>query len=179
MVSAAVRGIVLLFTLLCLALAAALFAVAGGWDPSVTLARWVALGVGHPWLAGGLGGLLVFLGGLVAWLVLPRPGGPRATAVTETEWGEVAVSLDAVQDLVVRTARGVPGVKDVGARITPKESGVEVRLALTVLPDQPIPELGEAVQRQVESQVKGLLGVHVTAVRVAIQQVVRDGPRTE
>jgi len=178
-VSPAVRGIVLLFTLICFALAAALFAVVSGWDPTAGLAAWVALAVQHPWLAGALGGLLVFLGGAVFALILPRRGGPRATAVAETELGEVAVSLDAVRGLVVRAAREVPGVKDVNARVESLESGVNVLLELTVLPDHRIPELGEAVQRQVESQVKGLLGVHVRTVRVAVHQVIRDVPRVE
>lgn len=150
-----------------------------GWDPTASLARWVALAAGHPWLAGALGGLLVFVGGAVFWLVLPRSGGPRATAVTETELGEVAVSLDAVRGLVIRAAREVPGVKDVNARVESGESGVDVLLELTVLPEHRIPELGEAVQRQVESQVKGFLGVNVTAVRVAVHQVMRDVPRVE
>ena len=178
-VSPAVRGIVALFALICFGLAVALLAVVSGWDPTAGLARWVGLAAGSPWVTGALAGLLVFLGGAVLWLTLPAAQGPHATPVKETELGEVAVALDAVRGLVTRAAREVPGVKDVHARVRSRDSGVDVLLDLSVLPDHSIPELGESVQRQVEGQVKGLLGVNVSSVRVAVHQVARDVPRVE
>ncbi|BAS28426.1 alkaline shock response membrane anchor protein AmaP [Limnochorda pilosa] len=173
------RGIVALFALVCGSVAVALFAVVGGWDPTVGLSRWVALAVQRPWGTGALGGLLVFVGAAVLWLALPAAQGPRATRVKETELGEVAVSLDAVRGMVTRAAREVRGVRDVHARVRSRETGVEVLLDLAIHPDHSIPDLGEAVQRQVEGYLKGFLGVNVASVRVAVHQVVRELPRVE
>lgn len=91
--------------------------------------------------------------------------------VRETPLGQIRTHSRAIENLVVRSARNVRGVRDVEATVRPKENAVEIWVSLVAHSDVSIPEVTEQVQRQVEEEVRGTAGVPVSAVVVDVRNV--------
>ncbi|MBE3590668.1 MAG: alkaline shock response membrane anchor protein AmaP, partial [Firmicutes bacterium] len=90
----------------------AIVLLALGWDePQSLLAAAVATQSGR--VALGLAGLVFFAVSVrLLYFAFNRPNRHRAV-VHEAELGEVRISLEAVENLVARVARGIKGVRDV------------------------------------------------------------------
>jgi len=140
-----------------------------GWDP-VPLAQ-----AGGRYLAGHriaalVGGLCVLAGGMYLAYQILAPAKDRGI-VSQTELGQVQIQYRAIENLVVRTAQEIKGVRDVEAAITATGEGVQIALSCNVLPDVSIPALCDQVQQRVAQAVRETVGVEVASVTVDVRNV--------
>lgn len=105
-----------------------------------------------------------------------RQGGGQPV-VYETAVGEVRISLDAVENLVKKTARSIKGVRDVKAVITHDKDGLHAELVSTISPDVSIPEVSEEIQTTVRQYVKRVVGVEMAEVRLEVENIANEGGR--
>jgi len=173
------RVILTVYTFFLTFLSAAFVAVAMGWREPLDYTRQVLENPNGRW-AIGLTGAVFFIASVRLLYFGFRRGGGRAV-VHENELGEVRISLDAVENLVVRVARHQRGVRDVRALAGLSDGRVRVYLRLWVGADVAVPEVGQAVQREVARQVREVMGVEVAEVRVYVVNVASEGrrPRAE
>lgn len=110
------------------------------------------------------------------WFAFRRPQRYRAV-VHEGDLGEVRITLEAVENLVQRVARGVPGVRDVKPAVARGERGLEVYLRLWVAPDVNIPRLGEELREEIRRYVQEVVGVEVVHVDLSVENITLESRR--
>lgn len=127
---------------------------------------------GH-WEAGLIGAvfLLVSLRLLLAGL-RSRRGGKSITH--HTNLGDVHVSLDAVENLVEKTARHTRGVRGVKVSVQHVDAGVSVMLKIVVSPDSNIPTVTDEIQQRVSESIKSTVGVEPADIRVMVDNIAND-----
>lgn len=102
-------------------------------------------------------------------------GRDRGQAVMhESSLGEIRISLDAVENLVRKVARGVKGVREMKADVTNTNAGLAVELKGIISPEVSIPEVSEEIQSAVKSYVRRVVGVEVAEVRIKVENIATD-----
>lgn len=152
-----------------------LFAIMPPWVP---VHQWLE-NVLHPGgrLTVGIVGaaFLIVSGRLFLMASIRRRGGQAITH--ETELGEVRISLDAVENLVRKVARGIKGVREVRARVDQGSQGLAAEVRGTIAPDVSIPEVSEEIQSAVKSYVRRVVGVEVAEVRIHVDNIAGEARR--
>ncbi len=96
---------------------------------------------------------------------------PSAAVVHAGSLGEVRISLGAVENLVSRVARGMKGVRDVRVGGEVRQQRLYLSLRLEVGPEVAIPELADALQKEVARQVRQVVGAEVAGVNVQVRDI--------
>ncbi|MFO7245561.1 MAG: alkaline shock response membrane anchor protein AmaP [Bacillota bacterium] len=170
--------IILAVYTICLAAVSALVVLAAlGWQ--VPLERFVneALRVPEGRWATGILAALFFVSSVRLLGLVFRRRGPGQTLVRETELGQVAIALTAVENLVNRVGRQVEGVRDLTARVEAGDSGVRIRIRAAVAGSAAVPHLTAEMQRVVQQQVRQVVGVEVEQVAVTVADIGAEGRR--
>ncbi len=93
------------------------------------------------------------------------------------EYGEVHITLNTIQSIAERVARKVKGVRELRTTVKALESGNIISLRVTVDGETSIPEMTQALQYEVKTNVETIAGVDITEVKVIVAEVVtQDTP---
>lgn len=163
------RLIIFLSSVLLVLIALALSISAVGWNPTDVVLGAAGFVQSHR-IESGLAGLLLLLAGWHLVFLAVAPTGEQSI-VRETSLGQVSIQHRALENLVIRSAQEVNGIRDVEARIAPQGEGIEIAISMNVLPEFRIPELSDQVQEVVERVVRDVAGVMVTRVSVEVRNV--------
>lgn len=156
----------------------ALFAGLFGWDPAALLSEWMGAGASRSRLVLAAAGAVLALVGAASMRPALRSAGVDRTIVRATSLGEIHLSLRAIQTLARRAAAQVQGIREVEVAVGPSSSGdVNVRVVLTVAPDQPIPELCDQVQARIDQYLRQTAGVSCGQIRLVVRSISREGHR--
>jgi uncharacterized alkaline shock family protein YloU len=103
---------------------------------------------------------------LYAALVPPR----RATraVVRKTDEGSLSITVPTLQDIAIRTAKTVEGVKETCCEVLPLEGGVKVCFRVEPVNDVVLPQMGSQLQSLVKEQMETLTGINVLEVNVMV-----------
>jgi len=107
---------------------------------------------------GAIGALLVLIGILAPYRLEKKLKRSKIIAFQNPD-GEVTVSLSAIEEYVLRVARGVHGIKDIRASVSANKKGINIVANVSVSAGSNIPEMTEAIQSEVKNKVHGMLGV--------------------
>lgn len=91
-----------------------------------------------------------------------------------TEYGDIQISVDTIENLSYKAASRVRGVKEVKTRIKITESGLEIMIRAVVDGESSIPAMTEEVQKQVHDHVEEITGIPVAYVSVYIANLVHS-----
>ena len=72
---------------------------------------------------------------------------------------------------MVRTAGHVQGVREIKARVIQAGQGMSIKLRAAVIPETDIPVASEEIQRLISEQIKQTLGMEVTDVEIAVENI--------
>lgn len=122
------------------------------------------------WQAGVAALLLLLMGLRLGYLAFARERQGQML-VQKSDLGEVSIALAAIENLVQRTARQVPGVREVRSRVAAKPEGLAVRLQAWVGNDANVPELGARLQEAVRQRLQEVISVDATAISVAVKDI--------
>ncbi|OPA81342.1 hypothetical protein BVG16_03235 [Paenibacillus selenitireducens] len=89
------------------------------------------------------------------------------------ELGEIHISMETIENLALKAASRVRGVKDLKVKIRVTEAGLELVVRTFVDGETSIPGLTEEVQRQVRDHVTEVTGIPVAGVSVFIANIVQ------
>jgi len=95
------------------------------------------------------------------YVALRRGGGAAPSIDQRTEFGDIRISLETVENLALKAASRHRGVQDLRARIRVTDAGID------------IPALSEEIQRSVRDHVEEITGIPVANVAVYIANIVR------
>lgn len=91
-----------------------------------------------------------------------------------TEFGDIQISVETIENLAFKAASRVRGIRDVKTRIRITEAGLEIMIRALVDGESAIPALTEEVQKQVHEYVEEITGIPVYNVSVYIANVVQS-----
>ena len=115
-------------------------------------------------------GVMVILS-LTLLVCMAQPSGPSAVQVDTTPDGKIGITLEAVNEMVVRTARGVENIKEVTASISAnKDNSVTIRLSIWLRAEVSISSTVAALQTAVKEYVEQIAGLKVNEVRVMVDK---------
>jgi len=124
--------------------------------------------------------ILILAGARLFWIGINKPDrGGRYVILTEGAMGQIRVSIQAMENLVVKVVAQVNGVREVKPRIVSVSQGVGVQIRAVVTPDINIPDTSEKIQNLVREKVFEVTGVTVNTVKVTIDNISAQKPRVE
>ncbi|GGN95505.1 alkaline shock response membrane anchor protein AmaP [Saccharibacillus kuerlensis] len=91
-----------------------------------------------------------------------------------TDLGDIQISVETIENLCLKAASRVRGIKDPRTRIRMTEPGLEVQIRAVVDGEYPIPALTEELQRGVKEFVQEITGIPVAAVSVYVAGVAQN-----
>lgn len=122
--------------------------------------------------------LLIFAGGRLFWVSIYKPRG-KHVVLTESNLGQVRISLQAIENLVVKVVSQINGVREVKPRIFSIPQGIGIQVRASVTPDINIPEVSAEIQGRVKDRVFEVTGISVGNVKVSIENIAVKRPRVE
>lgn len=156
-------------------LAVGLLAVIAGWDePLLYLPQLVADPAARVPVA--TVAVIVVVFGIWALLSAVQRPLPVQTVVQTTPLGEIRISRQALENMVIRAAHQVHGLRDVRPVLRCLPEGVAIFLQASTAPEMAVPEVTAQVQEKVRSYVEELAGVQVLEIRILVDNVVRPSP---
>lgn len=121
--------------------------------------------------------ILVVLISLRLFFISVRPGKDNAASIDQrTDYGDIKISLDTVENLSLKAANRTRGVRDLKARVRVNTSGIEIELRTVVDGESSIPEMTEEIQRNVKDFVEETTGIPVAIVSVYVANIVQASP---
>ncbi len=122
--------------------------------------------------------LLISLRGLWGVFRVKRPPKEQPSVSQTTEIGEVQISLETIESMVLRVAKSeVKGLREVKADIKAVENGVLIQIKGKVLADLELPQLSEQLQKAVKDNIEARAGINVSEVKVLIENITSDASR--
>jgi uncharacterized alkaline shock family protein YloU len=91
-----------------------------------------------------------------------------------TDFGDIRISLETVENLSLKAAGRVRGVKDLKARVSVTDAGLEIMIRALVDGENSIPDLSEEVQRSVKGHLEDVTGIPVAQVSVFVANVTQS-----
>ncbi|SFJ31070.1 alkaline shock response membrane anchor protein AmaP [Thermoflavimicrobium dichotomicum] len=109
----------------------------------------------------------------ISWGIFRRSANAGVDQLTEI--GNIRISLETIENIAVKAARRVKGVRDLSARIRHniKTSSVDIGLKIIVDGETPIQQVSEQLQRTVKDQVETIAGVAVDQVPVYVAKTIQ------
>lgn len=166
--------IILVFISLLL-IGASLFLLAAHYDvvPGMALSSWMPGWVTETIVLAAVGALLLLA--LIFLILGLKPKKKPGNAVVKgSEFGEVMISINAVENMVLRVVQQTNGIKDVSRKVNFTPDGLIVRIVINVMPDIALPELIKELQSRTKEYLEEITGVTVHEVKVLVENVNMD-----
>lgn len=96
------------------------------------------------------------------------------TLLQQGPLGEVRICFKAVENLVLKSAKGIKGIRETKTRIVYTQPGLVIFLRAVTYPDQNIPQVTAELQAAVKEYVESATGSVVAEIKVMIENVVTD-----
>jgi uncharacterized alkaline shock family protein YloU len=93
-----------------------------------------------------------------------------------TDYGDIRISIETVENLSLKAARRTRGVKDLKARVRVSPAGLEITIRAIVDGENSIPQLTEEMQSGVKSHIEEITGIPVADVSVFIANIQQTSP---
>ncbi len=97
------------------------------------------------------------------------------TVIYQTQFGEIRITVSAIENLALRACKKVKGVRDahVGVRAD-KLTGLDVYIEVTVSPDMAIPQVKAEIETKVSDYIYETVGMRVNSVKVLITKIAAE-----
>lgn len=117
-------------------------------------------------------GIVLFLLSVRFFLVAIKRSSKGPTTVEQrSDIGNIAISLDTIESLALKAAAKQRGLKDLRARISVTDVGIEIAIRTFVDGDRSIPTLSQEIQRSVKAHVEEITGIAVDSVSVFVANI--------
>jgi uncharacterized alkaline shock family protein YloU len=118
-----------------------------------------------------IAGVLLILSLRVFYISIRRNHTPQHSIDQRTEYGDIQISVDTIENLCLKAASKFRGVQDLKSRIRVLESGLDITIRAVVDGESSIPVLTSEVQKGVHDHVEEITGIPVSNVSVYIANV--------
>lgn len=91
-----------------------------------------------------------------------------------SEFGEVMISIAAIENMVLRVVQQTQGIKDVARHVQYTPDGLVVRIRIRVMPDISLPGLISDLQSKTKEYLEDITGIVVYEVKVMVENIITD-----
>lgn len=98
----------------------------------------------------------------------------KDTIIHHNEMGDVHIALDAVENLVEKTARHIRGVRGIKVKAKHSSSGLKLDIKAVVSPESNVPTVTASIQERVHEYVKNTVGVEQVDVHLLVENISND-----
>lgn len=120
-------------------------------------------------------GIVLFLISIRFLIVsLSRSSVSSQSVDQRTEYGDIRISIETMENLALKAAMKQKGVKDLKARVNATDAGMDIVLRTIVDGEVAIPQLTEDIQKSVKAYLEEITGIPVTNVSVYIANIVQS-----
>jgi len=131
-------------------------------------------GIAYPIIAAAVLALLISIRFFV--ISVKRGKGQAPSIDQRTDYGDIRISIETVENLALKAASRQRGVKDLKARVNVSDAGLEIVIRAIVDGESSIPELTEEVQRAVKEHIEEISGIPVAFVSVFVANIISSAP---
>lgn len=124
-------------------------------------------------------GLLCLAVGAVVIILKVREVRREQCIAFDNPDGEVAISMDAVEDFIRRVGMEFDGVKSLIPTIHAGADGIGVSIRMDLWSGTSIPRLSEEMQTAVKMRVQDSLGINVSYVSVSVGKISGEGGQAD
>ncbi|WJH34291.1 alkaline shock response membrane anchor protein AmaP [Paenibacillus aurantius] len=104
-----------------------------------------------------------------------RTGGGHAPSIDQrTEFGDIRISMETVENLALKSAGRTRGVKDLKSRVKVIQAGLDIEIRTIVDGETSIPVMTEEIQAAVKEHIEEITGIPVANVSVYVANVVQN-----
>ncbi len=121
-----------------------------------------------------VGAALLLIALILFSLGLRKSRKPATAVLKGSEYGEVQISITAIENMVLRVVQQTKGIKDVSRSVSFTPDGLVVQVRIRVLPDVPMPGVTSELQSKVKEYVEEITGITVHEVKVDVENIVVD-----
>lgn len=117
---------------------------------------------------------LLFFGTSIRFLfsgIKNKNKGKNQAVIRHTNFGEVNISLQAIEGMAQKSARVIPGLRDIKALAHNIDEGVVIEINALALSDVNIPEASIKVQQNIKEYVEDCTGINVKEIKVKINNL--------
>ena len=123
------------------------------------------------------GSVLLLLALILLALGLRSKRSKESSAVLKgSEFGEVLISINALENMVLRVVQKTQGIKDVSRQVSYTPEGLVVKVIIRVMPDITMPDLIKDLQSKIKEYLEDISGIIVQEVKVVVENIVLDQP---
>ena len=112
---------------------------------------------------------------LIALILLAfsfKPAGKTADAVLKgSKYGEVIISISAVENMVLRVVQQINGIKDISRKAVFTNEGFIINIKIGVKPDVALPDLISDLQARTKEYIEEITGIKVLEVKVNVENI--------
>ncbi|NOU97672.1 alkaline shock response membrane anchor protein AmaP [Paenibacillus sp. LMG 31456] len=109
--------------------------------------------------------------------VAVRRGRANAPSIDQrTDYGDIRISIETVENLSLKAAKRTRGVKDLKARVRVSPAGLEIVIRVIVDGESSIPQLTEEMQSGVKNHIEEITGIPVAVVTVFVANIQQSAP---
>jgi uncharacterized alkaline shock family protein YloU len=119
-------------------------------------------------------GIILFLMSLRFFVVSLHRGSATSPSIDQrTEFGDIRISIETIENLALKAATRQRGVKDLRARVQVTDAGLDIVLRAVIDGESSIPVLTEEIQKAVKEHVEEITGIPVINVAVFVANVIQ------
>jgi hypothetical protein len=120
------------------------------------------------------GGALALIGLIPLLLGILPPKKQPETVLQYGDIGEVRITLNALENMVLRVVQRTKGVRGSSRRVLATPQGLTVTLGIRAAADENLPALTEELQKKIKEYLEGVTGIVVAEVRVKVEDIIID-----
>lgn len=110
--------------------------------------------------------VVVALTALVSAFKYEDPG--KTVTVDQSLSGNVSITVPAINVIIMKAVKKVPGIRDIKPAVTEGPGGLIVKLHMMINPDHSVPEMCQQIQEVVRQYLEETGGLKVSEVRVLV-----------
>lgn len=119
--------------------------------------------------------VVLFLLSLRFFYISIRKDRNRTPSIDQrTEFGDIQISIETIENLCLKAASRVRGVRDLKSRIKVDQAGIDIEIRAVVDGEYSIPTLSSDIQKQVHDYLQETTGIPVANVAVFIANVAQS-----
>ncbi|MFW6269026.1 MAG: alkaline shock response membrane anchor protein AmaP [Bacillota bacterium] len=116
--------------------------------------------------------IIAFIAGAsIIYPVFQNTGGKKTTLISQTELGNINITLTALDNLIHKVAESQEGVKNIDTNIRNTEDGILISITAGIKSDLIIPELADNLQQKIKNYLEKTSGVNVSEVKILIKHI--------
>jgi uncharacterized alkaline shock family protein YloU len=121
------------------------------------------------WIVSAIGVVLAIISIMLMFSGIRRRK-PKAAKVRMTEGGSISITVNALEDMVMRFIAANEQVKSVRATVSVRDSKINARARLSVVEGTNIPEVLTSLQTGLKAHIEVLAGIEVNKIMLLVEK---------